>query len=309
MECHSGTINIKDRRYQIIKQLGNGAFCKSYLISDTERGDKYILKHVNTNNPDEIRHTVCEIKLLQVMTSNVSMDSYRVNRMYDFENKQFDNSSEFYILLEYINGSDLYDFIINHLSESNPDHYKIIRDLSISILNGLAVLHKLDIAHRDLKPENIMISVNEQNYRAVIIDFNLSCSINRNYISLQDVDPVFEGDLDLYSQNSYKDQVGTKYYVSYEMLTGRIQDFNDLKASDIWSFGVILYLMLFKIFPFASGESWLSLLNYECRYAKWRYRMSRNPTPFNDIINAIFVPVDKRPSISKLINLMESLVF
>ena len=103
---------------------------------------------------------------------------------------------------------------------------KIFKEIMIAV----NYLHNRGICHRDLKPENILFLNNEENSPIKLVDFGLG--------------KIF-GDYGKLYNNEMKNTVGTIYYMSPEVLKGKYDQF-----CDIWSCGVILYLMLSGKLPF-----------------------------------------------------------
>lgn len=93
--------------------------------------------------------------------------------------------------------------------------------MSYQILLALNHIHACNITHRDLKPENIQV---DEDWNIKILDFGLG-----NY----------------YNMKALTEVVGTPYYVAPEVLTGEYS-----KECDMWSFGVILYLLITGRTPF-----------------------------------------------------------
>ena len=126
--------------------------------------------------------------------------------------------------MEYCSGGELYDRIIEKKPTEN-EAANIVR----CILRAVNHCHSNNILHRDIKPENIMYSATDTSSQLKIIDFGLSkkcCGI------------------------PYDNRVvGTPYYMSPESVDGVY-----CKASDVWSIGVILYLLLTGYLPFG-GEN------------------------------------------------------
>jgi serine/threonine protein kinase len=83
----------------------------------------------------------------------------------------FENSDYFYLVLELMNGSDLYHYIKSRKGELSENR---IRDISLDIANGLSYMHSLGIVHRDMKLENIMMTDNSENATCKLADFGLS---------------------------------------------------------------------------------------------------------------------------------------
>ena len=124
------------------------------------------------------------------------------------------------IVYEYFDGINLQEYFSqNHFPASNNDIVCILKQ----IINGTKYLHMHNIIHCDLKLENILI--NKKSKQLKIIDFDLSIVSTSEYLS----DRVF----------------GTLQYISPETYDLHIYS----KKSDIWSIGVILYIMITTEYP------------------------------------------------------------
>lgn len=139
----------------------------------------------------------------------------------------YETADTVYIVTEYIQGGTLFQFL-----ESR--NFKITEDLSKSILkelaSGLMFLHSLGVIHRDLKLENVILDIQDHRIRPVIIDYGLSIILG----PLQKTD---EG-------------VGTLKYAAPELL----YRYGYRETVDIWSLGVITYIMLSGKMPFYGSD-------------------------------------------------------
>ena len=105
-----------------------------------------------------------------------------------------------------------------------------VRNLARKLFKGLEYLHSLGIGHRDIKFENIMVSTIEDDATPKFIDFGLS-------------------KVSLYGEYS-QDRFGTLAYSSPEILLGQ----NHHLGVDIWSMGILLYVLLSGTFPFLASD-------------------------------------------------------
>lgn len=101
------------------------------------------------------------------------------------------------------------------------------------LLLAVAYLHEKSICHRDLKPENFLFVDKSENSEVKIIDFGLSRYVNEENIN------------DNSATHHMSTIVGTPLYIAPEVLKG-----NYSFKCDIWSLGVVLYLMLSGKLPF-----------------------------------------------------------
>lgn len=126
----------------------------------------------------------------------------------------------------FIKGGELFDEIIKRKFLTEQDAMFIIRQ----ILSATMYCHSKGVVHRDLKPENILIDYVAENGRIMIkiIDFGTALFVP--------------------PQTKISEMLGTPYYIAPEVITG---EYNE--KCDVWSIGVILYILLSGSPPF-SGE-------------------------------------------------------
>lgn len=140
----------------------------------------------------------------------------------------FEDQKYLHLITELCTGGELFDRIIaktnspeGHFSEH--DAAKLISD----ICDAIAYCHDVkQIVHRDLKPENFLFASKEDDAPIKIIDFGLSRHDNQNF-------------------GVMKTKVGTPYYVAPEVLRREYT-----KSCDVWSIGVITYILLCGYPPF-----------------------------------------------------------
>ena len=140
----------------------------------------------------------------------------------------YETARYYYIVLELVTGGELFDRIVaaGHFGEGAA------RRVVVQVLDALAYLHARGIAHRDLKPENILLAAPGAD-TVKITDFGLSRVVD-------------EGSL-------MRTMVGTPAYVAPEVLAGRGAGYTP--AVDLWSLGVITYVMLCGFQPFNAPDT------------------------------------------------------
>ena len=135
----------------------------------------------------------------------------------------FENSDTYFIVLDYMQGKDLFDYIQKR-GFSLPEQR--VQDLTYQIAMGVKYLHEFGIVHRDLKLENIMMSDSSDGAVPQIVDFGLAKIIGPS--------------------NTASEPFGTLGYVAPEVLRKQPYTF----SCDVWSLGCIIYALLSGSLPF-----------------------------------------------------------
>lgn len=140
----------------------------------------------------------------------------------------FEGEDEFYVIMPKCNGGELFEFLANETEVPEAECKRIMRELLVAVGH----LHKNNIVHRDIKPENIMF------------DRDNSVEASPKTVKLIDFDTCME-----WSPVTPKSRrfVGTPGYIAPEALMGQISP-----QSDIWSVGVILYILMTGEMPWST---------------------------------------------------------
>ncbi|KFK28778.1 hypothetical protein AALP_AA7G046400 [Arabis alpina] len=133
----------------------------------------------------------------------------------------YEDKQSIHLVMELCGGSELFDRIIAQGHYSERAAASVIR----SIVNVVQSCHFMGVMHRDLKPENFLLASKDENAMLKATDFGLSVFIEEGKI--------------------YRDIVGSAYYVAPEVLRRSYG-----KEIDIWSAGIILYILLCGVPPF-----------------------------------------------------------
>ena len=141
----------------------------------------------------------------------------------------FDDVQYMHIVMEICTGGDLYELIASKMTSRTSFTETLFKEVDAariiqSMLDTVAYLHDRDIAHRDLKPENLLL---DRDGSLKIIDFGLAVTH----------DDCYDAPLD--------EIVGTPFYIAPEVLKRSYR-----KECDMWSIGVVSYIMLVGRPPF-----------------------------------------------------------
>ena len=233
--------------YECGEPLGSGAYAEVRLCTHRESGKRYAAKIVDKkkfaqNNPN-FRSTsyLDEIAILKAIRHPyiVSVEDACESPLY------------LTIILQYVEGGDLFDKVVE-LGRFNEGDAKIVFK---QMVDGLAYLHDNNIAHRDLKPENYLVLSNSSNVHIVMADFGLA--------------KVNEGDL----SGVMKTMCGTPQYLAPELMvqmrTNKITGYT--QAVDMWSLGVILFILLVGYPPFGPKDfDNIIEAKYDFRHIRWK---------------------------------------
>ncbi|KAL8167007.1 hypothetical protein V2J09_008506 [Rumex salicifolius] len=214
------TPKLKDR-YLVGKKLGQGQFGTTYLCTDKSTGTDYACKSIPKRKlmtKEDFQDVWREIQIMHHLSEHKNV--VRIQGTYE-------DSVFVHLVMEVCAGGELFDRIVKkgHYSERQA------AQLMKTIVGVVETCHSLGVMHRDLKPENFLFESNGDDANLKATDFGLS---------------VF------YKPGQYfGDVVGSPYYVAPEVLCKRYG-----KEVDVWSAGVILYILLSGIPPFwAETES------------------------------------------------------
>ena len=205
-----------------IEKIGDGAFGQVYKYKNLNSGvsmEKYNIsdEYVAVKAISVKKFLLREIEILQSLKGPWNIKYYG----------HFNDTYNCYIITEYIEGDDLYNFIKKHNQLSKSQSDVIIRLIFI----GLQGLHGEGVAHRDIKLENIMIQHKNNAITGIkFIDYGFSCSSKTAFLGIK----------------NYK--VGTALYldpvISHKCSKFMPLFYTDLCMSDWYSFGVVWFIML-----------------------------------------------------------------
>ena len=203
--------NCFSSHYKILSFLGEGSYGKVFKAREISTGRVLAVKKIQINNSlTKYKKTIKEINLLK------NLDHPNIVKFYDF----FEEEKNIYLMMEFLEGCTLKQYIqkTEIISENNA------RIIIKQLLTALSYLHyACDICHRDIKPENIMFKEKNDIKSLKLLDFGLS--------------------LENFESKNYLENCGTLVYMAPELLINNIKY---TKGVDVWSVGIILYMLLMK---------------------------------------------------------------
>ena len=202
--------------YLLFDQIGMGSFSKVtkaiHLITEETVAVK-ILEKEKIEDDIDIERIIREIEILKtIMHPNIA-------QIYE----TYSTVHNIYLMMEYVEGGDLFDYITKNIYLSEPIACHIYRQI-ISVLDYLT---EMGISHRDIKPENILL---DENSKAYLTDFGWS-----NYIRNHRI------------RNTI---CGTPLYLPPEM----VAESGHNEKADIWCIGVLLFELSTGKVPFEGND-------------------------------------------------------
>ena len=212
--------NKPDEDYKKVKFLGEGSFASVYSVENKITGEIRAMKIINKSascSIEDDKEIFNEINILR------TMDHPNILKIFEF----YSNKESYSIVTELCSGGELFQEII----EKGPFNEKYCAYVMYQIFSAINYCHKMHILHRDLKPENILIAKRDKNDFPLvkICDFGTSKMFEKGTVQ--------------------KKLVGSSYYIAPEVLKKHYDE-----KCDIWSCGVIMYILLSGRPPFA-GDS------------------------------------------------------
>ena len=209
-----------DKEYKKIKFLGEGSYATVYEVKNAYTGASCAMKIIkkkfscSKKEEDEILN---EINILR------TMDHPNILKIFEF----YSNEREYSIVTELCSMGELFDEIINN----GPFDEKKSAYILYQILSAVNYCHKMNIIHRDLKPENILlVDKDKEGFITVkVCDFGTS--------------KIFE------TGSVEQIVIGSSYYIAPEVLK---KNYNE--KCDVWSCGVIMYILLSQRPPFGGKD-------------------------------------------------------
>jgi len=206
--------------YEKAEQLGSGNFATVHVCTkkkDPNKGSRFAVKVIDKKKVEDMGDIEREIELMQ------KLKHPNIIKLHD----TFDEPKNRLLVMDLVTGGELFDSIVARGSYTEKDAATVISTLC----DALAYMHDQGIVHRDLKPENLLLESKADDAPIKVADFGLARMMSTGELM--------------------KTACGTPGYVAPEVLQSRGYDSG---AVDVWSAGVILYILLCGFPPFYEEE-------------------------------------------------------
>ncbi|KAK9697844.1 hypothetical protein RND81_08G065000 [Saponaria officinalis] len=205
-------------KYELGRTIGEGTFAKVKFAVNSDTGESVAVKVLAKSTI--LKHRMVDQIKREISIMKIVRHPYIVGL-----HEVLASRSKIYIVLEFVPGGELFDKIVHKGKLSEMASRKYFQQL----IDAVSHCHSKGIYHRDLKPENLLLDVHGN---LKISDFGLSA------LPQQGVDLLHT-------------TCGTPNYVAPEILNGQGYDG---AAADIWSCGVILYVLIAGYLPFEETD-------------------------------------------------------
>lgn len=211
-------------RYELGRELGRGEFGTTFLCKDKETGEEYACKTISKEKlrtAIDLEDVRREVAIMRHLPKHPNVVTLK---------DTYEDDGAVHLVMELCEGGELFDRIVarGHYTE------RAAALVTRTILQIVQMCHKEGVIHRDLKPENFLFSDKKETATLKAIDFGLSVFFKPG--------------------QRFDEIVGSPYYMAPEVLKR-----NYGPEVDIWSAGVILYILLCGVPPFWAG--WFCLVS------------------------------------------------
>ncbi|CAN7062966.1 hypothetical protein IGI04_016981 [Brassica rapa subsp. trilocularis] len=202
-------------RYNLGRELGRGEFGVTYLCTDNETGESFACKSIlkkKLRTAVDIDDVRREAEIMRVMPEHPNIVTLK---------ETYEDDKAVHLVMELCGGGELFDRIVARGHYTERAAASVIK----TIMEVVQMCHKHGVMHRDLKPENFLFANKKETAPLKAIDFGLSIFFKPG--------------------EKFNEIVGSPYYMAPEVLK---QSYGP--EIDIWSAGVILYILLCGVPPF-----------------------------------------------------------
>eukprot|EP01083_Nonionella_stella_P318330 1162980_1 len=249
--------------------VGTGSFAKVRKVTRKKDKKEFALKMIKKagKSKEDLEALQREIAILAKLTHP------NVVKLMDW----CETKKRIYMVVQFCSGGDVFERILKQKTFSEKEAAHVVR----KVAEGLKHVHENHIIHRDLKPDNLMYLTKDPESNIMIIDFGLAGDATHGPLSTP---------------------CGTAHYVAPEVLSSKPYN----SKADMWSLGVIIYMLLCGFPPFFDAQGNQKRLYKLIKLGKYRF-----PTPYWDYVgekakdlirNLLQLDPDKRYSAEQVLD-------
>jgi len=262
------------RKYQNFHLLGDGGSSNVFWVRDVNTKVKFALKKMSKRSNVIKQMFLSEVTILGMLEHR---------NIISLEGAYADDRS-YYVVTELARGGDLLDHIKNKYTGDKKENFteKYVASLIVQILNVVSYCHSMDVAHRDIKPENFVFRSKVVDSPLLLIDFGIATLLKES--------------------QTYTDLAGTPYYLAPEYLSQHERTTQQMKSADIWSVGIVAYVLCTGRPPFHGSTNDDIFRKIVYKPVKFPKRAKLSPLGKSFLKLILTKDPDKRPSGEVLLN-------
>lgn len=233
--------------------LGEGAFGAVYMATDRVTGEKFALKKIS-------KEYTCDQGFQREMDALMHVRNNGGHPNICGLRENFDEGNYYYLILDLVQGGEMFDHLVRLGAYSEADAARLVREVA----SALSFLHGTGIVHGDLKPENLMLSTENPTDAVIkVVDFGCADVVAEDSL-LQNLTL-----LDGQKNKFHAPGANTPAYCPPEALQKSSESSPRDASFDMWSLGVIIYIMLTGLHPFdLHGQASDEEIEYRIRSKK-----------------------------------------
>jgi len=224
-----------DDEYEVTRKIRKGSCATVYECKHKGTQEVFAVKIIRRAKlkASEDEFILNEVSIMQ----SLSQYGKYVVQLLDF----YEEPDYFYLVMDYMGGGDVFDRILKKSKYTEDDARKLTKVL----LKATQCMHQAGVAHRDLKPQNLLLTSEDDDAHIKITDFGFARRVH--------------------TPQSLTSRCGTPTFVAPEILKNIPHD----QSADLWSVGVIVYLLLVGYPPFMKDTQ--AELFQQIRSGEWKF--------------------------------------
>ena len=271
-------------KYMKIQELGAGGYSKVYRVQNQITSEIFACKELPIN---KIKDKEKFKKEINIMSKCDHPNIIKLNEIY--QDKRYLD-----LIMEECCGGTLFDRLLKKMEDEDETFTeKEAAKIFKQIMSAICYCHNQGIVHRDLKMENVLFLSKAADSPVKIIDFGLSeCAI----LPPKNLLEIISGEKN--TTINMTSSVGTPHYISPEVLQGKYN-----QKCDIWSAGIILYVLLSGSFPFDGNtdkDIYKAILKRKYQFPKEEWENISSEA--KDLINHMLCDESKRYTAEMVLN-------
>jgi serine/threonine protein kinase len=229
-------------RYNVVGQIGKGAFATVYQLATKSDGQLFAAKELEKRR--FMKNGLLDRKIDNELQIMKAISHPNVVQYVEYQ----DQGYYLYIIMEFVPCGDLQQYLVNYGSLLEP----LAKTMSAQVFDALSYLHKKKITHRDIKPDNILLAdLDPANFTIKLSDFGLSKVVSNDETFLKtfcgtllycapEVFPQYDSQTPRQGRKRARrgNSMGPQKFHSYS------------QSVDIWSYGAVLWFALCLQPPF-----------------------------------------------------------